>query len=252
MKITLIKPTIGRLEHSLYVDEGRMEPLQLGVIAGLTPPDVECVLYDDRIEPIRYDDPTDLVAITVEIYTARRAYEIAAEFRRRRVPVIMGGFQPTLLPEECLEQADSIYVGDAESLWPQVVEDARHGTLRRIYRGSAGTPQAGGKQPRRDLFGGKGYLPITLMQFGRGCHFRCDFCAISAYFDHRTDPPEDPLGLSGVAGHDRRSRADGSDGGEWVPGARHRVRVARSPQRPRHEEGPEPPAWRLGLLPDAV
>jgi radical SAM superfamily enzyme YgiQ (UPF0313 family) len=185
MKITLIKPTIGRLEHSLYVDEGRMEPLQLGVIAGLTPPDVECVLYDDRIEPIPYDDPTDLVAITVEIYTARRAYEIGAEFRARRVPVIMGGFQPTLLPEECLEQADSIYVGDAESLWPKVVEDARHGTLRRIYRGSAGTPQTGGKQPRRDLFGGKGYLPITLMQFGRGCRFRCDFCAVSAYFDHR-------------------------------------------------------------------
>ena len=55
MKITFIKPNIGRLEHSLYVDEGRMEPLQLGLLAGLTPPDVECVLYDDRIESIPYD-----------------------------------------------------------------------------------------------------------------------------------------------------------------------------------------------------
>ena len=66
MKLILIKPNIGRQEHSLYVDEGRMEPLMLGVLAGLTPPDVEVVLYDDRMEAIPYDEPADLVAITVE------------------------------------------------------------------------------------------------------------------------------------------------------------------------------------------
>ncbi len=183
MRIAFVKPNIGRREHSLYVDEGRMEPLQLGVLAGLTPPDVECVLHDDRMEAIPYDEPTDLAAITVEIYTARRAYEIAAEFRRRGVPVILGGFHPTLDPEECLEHADSIYIGDAEFLWHQVVADARRGRLRRIYRARAGVPQAGGTKPRRDLFKGKGYLPVTLMQFSRGCRFACDFCAISVFFD---------------------------------------------------------------------
>ena len=81
VRITFIKPNIGRMEHSLYVDEGRMEPLMLAVLAGMTPPDVECVLYDDRMEPIPYDEPTDLAAITVETYTARRGYEIAAEYR---------------------------------------------------------------------------------------------------------------------------------------------------------------------------
>ena len=91
MKLTLVKPTIGRREHSLYVDEGRMEPLMMGVLAGLTPPDVEIVLFDDRMESIPFDDPTDLVAITVEAYTARRAYEIADEFRLRGIPVILGG-----------------------------------------------------------------------------------------------------------------------------------------------------------------
>src|SRR2546425_88368 len=183
MKITFVKPNIGRMEHSLYVDEGRMEPLQIGVVAALTPPDVECVLYDDRMEEIPYDEPTDLAAITVEIYTARRAYEIAAEFRRRGVPVIMGGFQPTLAPEECLEHADSIYIGDAEFLWHEVVADARERRLRRVYKARAGIPQPGGTQPRRDLFKKKGYLPVTLMQFSRGCRFACDFCAISVYFD---------------------------------------------------------------------
>ncbi len=185
MKITFVKPTIGRLQHSLYTDEGRMEPLQLGVLAGLTPPDVECVLFDDRVEEICYDEPTDLAAITVEIYTARRAYEIAAEFRARGVSVIMGGFHPTLAPDECLSHADSIFIGDAETLWHRVVEDARGSRLRRVYRAAPGIAQGGGVLPRRDLFRGKGYLPVTLMQFSRGCRFGCDFCAISAFFDRR-------------------------------------------------------------------
>ena len=183
MKITFIKPNIGRLEHSLYIDEGRMEPLMLGVLAGLTPSDVECVIYDDRMEEIPYDEETDLAAITVEIYTARRAYEIAAEFRARGVPVIMGGFHPTLVPEECREHADSIYIGDAEFLWHEVVADAKRGRLREVYRADVGIPQPGGVQPRRDLFEGKGYLPLTLMQFSRGCRFACDFCAISVFFN---------------------------------------------------------------------
>jgi len=77
MKITFVRPNIGKMLEGVYIDEGRMEPLMLGVLAGLTPPDVDCVLYDDRMEEIPYDEPTDLVALTVEIYNARRSYEIA-------------------------------------------------------------------------------------------------------------------------------------------------------------------------------
>jgi radical SAM superfamily enzyme YgiQ (UPF0313 family) len=183
MKLTIIKPNIGRLEHSLYVDEARMEPLQLGVLAALTPPDVEVALYDDRMEPIPYDDPTDLVAITVETFTARRAYEISAEFRQRGIPVIMGGMHPTLLPDEAAQHADAIYIGDAELLWSQVIADARQGKLQPIYKARGGIPQVGGILPRRDLFKGKGYLPITLLQFSRGCRFECNFCVTSVFFN---------------------------------------------------------------------
>lgn len=185
MKITLIKPNIGRREHSLYIDHGRMEPLMLGVLAALTPPDVEVVLYDDRMEAIPYDEPTDLVAITVETYTARRAYEIAAEFQQRGVPVILGGMHPTLLPDEAANYADSIFLGDAETLWQQVVADARIGKLQQRYQAPPGIAQMGGIVPRRELFKGKGYLPMTLMQFSRGCRFTCHFCAVSQYFDKR-------------------------------------------------------------------
>ncbi|MBN1219733.1 MAG: B12-binding domain-containing radical SAM protein [Anaerolineae bacterium] len=183
MKLTLIKPNIGRMEHSLYVDEARMEPLPLGVLAGLTPPEVEVVLYDDRMESIPYDDPTDLVAITVETFTARRAYEIGAEYRQRGVPVVMGGMHATLVPQEVARHADALYLGDAEFLWPQVIEDARRGKLQSVYQAKGGPAQVGGILPRRDIFKGKGYLPLTLLQFSRGCRFDCTFCAVSAYFN---------------------------------------------------------------------
>ncbi|MGH1363850.1 MAG: B12-binding domain-containing radical SAM protein [Calditrichia bacterium] len=184
MKLTLIKPNIGRMEHSLYVDEGRMEPLQLGVLAALTPPDVEVVMYDDRCEEIPYDEKTDLVAITVETYTARRAYEIGAEYRKRGVQVIMGGMQPTLIPEEVQAHADSIYIGDAEFRWAEMIADAEKGKLKPVYKANVGVPQPG-VMTRRDIFKGKGYLPIKLMQFTRGCRFACTFCAVSSFFSRK-------------------------------------------------------------------
>lgn len=185
MKLTLIKPTIGRREHSLYVDEGRMEPLMLGVIAGLTPPDVEVVLYDDRIEAIPYAEATDLVAITVETFTARRAYEIADEYRQRGIAVVLGGMHVALMPDEAAEHADSIFIGDAETGWAGLIADARRGALKPRYFGPPGIGQCDGSLPRRDLYKGKGYLPISLMQYSRGCRFACTFCAVSQYFERK-------------------------------------------------------------------
>ena len=184
MQVTFIKPTLGCLsDGERFVDEARMEPLSLGVLAGLTPAGVDCRLFDDRIDEIDYDERTDLVAINVETFTARRAYEIAAEYRARKVPVVMGGMHATLLPEEVAEHADAVYTGDGEALWAQVVADAHEGRLRPRYDGTFGVPQLG-VLPRRDLYAGKKYLPVSLLQFGRGCRFQCEFCAISKYFGH--------------------------------------------------------------------
>ncbi len=193
MKLTLIKPNIGRREHSLYVDEGRMEPLQLGILAGLTPEDVEVVMYDDRMEDMPYDEPTDLVAITVETFTARRAYEISAEFRSRGIKVIMGGMHVKLIPDEVAKYCDSIIIGDAEPVWADMIEDCRKGELKERYTPIQPECPQINVITRRDIFEDKGYLPITLLQFSRGCSNKCSFCASSVYFNahHYCRPVED-------------------------------------------------------------
>ncbi|MBO5238681.1 MAG: B12-binding domain-containing radical SAM protein [Lachnospiraceae bacterium] len=195
MKLTLIKPNIGRREHSLYVDEARMEPLQLGILAALTPEDVEVVMYDDRMEEIPYDEPTDLVAITVETFTARRAYEISEEFRKRGVKTVMGGMHAMLISEEVAEHCDCVMVGDAEPVWKEMIEDCRAGRLKNRY--DAVQPECPQMNviTRRDIFEGKGYLPITLLQFSRGCNHSCSFCASSVYFKarHYCRPVEDVI-----------------------------------------------------------
>ncbi len=181
MRLTLIHPCIGRRVGERYIRTWQMEPLAPAVLAGLTPRDVEVKFYDDRMEAIPYDERTDLVAISIETYTARRAYEIATEYRKRGVPVVMGGFHATLVPDEVAEYADAVVIGEAEGLWPQVIDDARSGRLQPVYRAPQ-RPSLAGAIADRGIFIGKRYLPLGLVEAGRGCHFACEFCAIQSYF----------------------------------------------------------------------
>ncbi len=176
MKVALIRPNLCN-RHSTDA----MEPLGLAILKALTPPEVEVACFDDRVEAIDFDHPTDLVGLTVETGTARRAYQIAAEYRRRGVPVVMGGYHPTLLPEEARQHADAIVLGDAEGAWERVVADAARGRLRSTYRGPDHGPLTG-PAPDRSLYRGKRYAPVSLFQYGRGCRFNCDFCSIRAFY----------------------------------------------------------------------
>src|SRR4029079_2072896 len=136
MRITLIYPSVGRKEHEPYVRAWQMQPLSMALLAGLTPPEVEVHFYDDRMEEIPFDEPTDLVAMSVETFTALRAYKIARQFRARGIPVVMGGYHVTLLPDEAAQECDAIILGDAEPVWHQVLMDARNRRLKPTYRGT--------------------------------------------------------------------------------------------------------------------
>jgi radical SAM superfamily enzyme YgiQ (UPF0313 family) len=143
---------------------------------------VEIAFYDDRMEPVPYDKPTDLVAISVETYTAKRAYQIASGFRRRGVPVVMGGFHATLCPEEVSQYAEAVVVGEAEGLWDKVLADAAGGALQPYYCSSQ-RPSLANLKPDRSIYAGKTYLPLVLVEAARGCQFKCEFCAIQAAFN---------------------------------------------------------------------
>lgn len=182
MRLTIIHPCIGRRAGDRsYVRTWQMESLPAATLAGLTPPDIDVRFYDDRMETIPFDEATDLVAISVETYTAKRAYQIASEYRRRKVPVVMGGFHPSLCPEEVAQYAEAVVIGEAEESWPLLLDDFRHGKLEKFYQ-SSGRPSLDRVKPDRSIFRGKRYLPVGLVEAGRGCHFKCDFCAVQTVF----------------------------------------------------------------------
>lgn len=182
MKLTIIHPCIGREIGKDYIKSWQMEPLPAGYLSAMTPDDVEVAFYDDRMESIPYDEATDLVAISIETYTAKRAYQIATEYRRRGVPVVMGGFHATLVPDEVQQYAETVVIGEAEQTWPRVIEDFKKGQMKRVYRQEGRSDMAHIK-PDRSIFKGKKYLKIRLIEASRGCIFKCNFCAITSFFD---------------------------------------------------------------------
>ena len=184
MKITLIEPAmikkpVGLSEKPIFC----ISPLALGVLAGLTPADIQVEFLDDRFETIDYACAPDLAGISVKTFTARRAYQIADELRRRGVPVILGGHHASLLPDEGRQHADAVFVGEAEKLWPSVLEDARQGRLQPIYRGGheAHYPPI---QIDHAILAKKKYLPAAVFETARGCPYNCNFCSVTTFFGH--------------------------------------------------------------------
>ncbi len=175
MKIALIRPNMGD-----YRSTDAMPPLAMGILAARAAGH-ETVLYDDKVEPIPATLDADLIALSVETFTARRAYQLADHFRAQGKTVVMGGYHPTFLPEEVLQHADAIVTGDAEGAWERLVEDAARGTLERIYASNNDAPLADYRIDR-SIYAGKKYAPIELIQYGRGCRFACDFCSIHAFY----------------------------------------------------------------------
>ncbi len=183
-RLTLIYPAIGRFKEDRYIRSWQMQPLSMAVLAGLTPPRWEVSLFDDRLEEIDFDTPSDLVAISIESFTALRGYQIAQEFRRRGVPVVAGGYHATFCPDEVLEYADAVCVGEAEGVWEQILSDTENGCLQKKYF-SREMGTLSGIKLDRSIFEGKNYFSLALVETGRGCPFQCSFCSVTAFHSQR-------------------------------------------------------------------
>lgn len=178
--VTFVYPCIGRFADTVYVRSWQMEPLSIGVLARLTPSHWTRRFFDDRLQEIDYDAPTDLVAISIESYSARRGYQIAAEFRKRGVGVVMGGYHATFCTEETLEHADAVCVGGAEGVWEDMLADFEMRKLGGCYQAQG--IDFGGVLPDRSIFQGKPYLPLALVEASRGCPHNCSFCSITSFY----------------------------------------------------------------------
>jgi len=184
MKILLIAPASGAwngISRKRFFNGKtfRFSMLSLLTVAQLCPEDAQIRIVDEQVERIPYQEDFDIVGVTFMTALASHAYKIAASFRKRRIPVVFGGFHTTLNPDEALEHADTIVVGNASGAWDVLLEDLRGGRLKRKY---VGNPD--GKVPLflpRHLVKKSHYATVNATYATMGCNNRCHFCSITAF-----------------------------------------------------------------------
>jgi radical SAM superfamily enzyme YgiQ (UPF0313 family) len=184
MKLLLVLPDNRRSYWGGVSKSGKagFARLSLTTLAGLTPDEWEVEIHDARVKPVDYTARVDLVGITGLTSEIPSAYEIADNFRARGITVVMGGVHVSALPDEALEHADAIVVGEAELVWAGLLDDYKTGRLKERYTSKL-CEMDGMAIPRRNLLDrgmyGSGF---NTMQATRGCPFDCDYCSVTAFF----------------------------------------------------------------------
>jgi radical SAM superfamily enzyme YgiQ (UPF0313 family) len=181
-QLLIIQPSYYRAKADRTVFKARRRsvvPLTLAYLAALTPPDWQVTLLDEQLDEVPWDRRFDLVAISCSTLTSFRAYDLADEFRRRGVRVMLGGPHTFFHTDEAAQHADAVGVGEAEPIWERMLADARLGKLSPVYRADVLADLAGLPRPRYELLDLRRYRPFRTFAVvsSRGCPFHCEFCS---------------------------------------------------------------------------
>ena len=197
MKLLLILPKNERSYWGGVSKSGKagFVRLNLPTIAALTPTDWDVEILDARVKPVDYDAKADLVGITGFTAEMPGAYEIADNFRKKGVKVVMGGVHASALPDEALQHADAVVIGEAELVWHKLLLDFKRGELKQKYKADKLCDMENMVIPRRNLLNREMYSGFYTLQATRGCPFNCDYCAVTAFFgqEFRTRPVDEVI-----------------------------------------------------------
>ncbi len=195
MKILLINPDVADGRGYLSYNDGYFKRLLVNpsmtmpYIAALTPPGHDVTIRDEVLgDVIDFDQEVDLVGITVVTQIAHRAYAIADAFLRRGRKVVLGGAHVTLMPEEALAHADAVVVGEAEEVWPRLLQNLQAGRLQQRYARPGLHSLCRLPKPRMDLLRTRyKYLGISMGQvkISRGCPYSCVTCCVPTLYGNR-------------------------------------------------------------------
>jgi len=197
MKIKLIQPAMMPRPMDTQLKTRMAPSLALLTLANLTPEIHELVIENENVEAINFDDPADLVAITVTVDVMNRAAEISNAFRARGIPVIAGGIHITSDPESVEDKFDALCLGMAEGVWHNILKDIENKSLQKIYLNPNALPAKDIASPGYDSVDPDKYLYTNIITASRGCPFKCDFCYNSCQHAEKAflnRPVEDVLG----------------------------------------------------------
>jgi len=197
-KLLIIQPThyLSPSNRSLHKTKKRsVVNLTLPYLAALAPKDWDVSIVDEQLSDVDFNAPVDVVAISTWTMNSLRAYDIADRFRERGIPVLMGGPHTFFHDEEAAEHSDAVGSGEGEMIWPQMLEDAAAGRLRKFYRAESLHNLENLPMPRYEMINPRhyGWFKTYSVQSSRGCPFKCEFCSERLYLGHsyRYRPTQD-------------------------------------------------------------
>lgn len=159
-------------------------PLALPTLAAHTPSKHQVEIIDEEVEQIDFNIKYDLVGITAMTYKAPRAYKLAKAFMKTGAKVVMGGIHASMCPDEASEYFDSVVIGEAEKIWPKMLEDCQNNNLQKFYKEDEFPDIKASLPPRYDLVKNRHYV-CTCLQTTRGCPYNCSFCTVTKHNGHK-------------------------------------------------------------------